>query len=99
MEDIHRVFTGNKSDKILGYLQRFPAGARLIFTYAAKNPGMFIEAMPVTRLLRHNKNVSRHRLDIARLQTLLQDHNPGQDIGAPPAGSHIWRAGPAHERI
>ncbi|HEU4555527.1 MAG TPA: hypothetical protein VFS25_21955 [Chitinophaga sp.] len=43
---------------------------------------MFIEAMPVTRLLRHNKNVSRHRLDIARLQTLLQDHNPGQAIGA-----------------
>jgi len=74
-EDIHRAFTGNNSDKMFGYFQRFPEGTRFIFTYAAKNPGMFIDAMPVARLLQQHPNDRNYDQEPARFRDFLEAYD------------------------
>ena len=60
---------------MFGYFQRFPEGTHFIFTYAAKNPGMFIDAMPVARLLQQHPNDRNYDQEPARFREFLEAYD------------------------
>ncbi len=78
-ESVTNYLTGAMGDKMFRYFQRFPPETRVIFTYVDKgileNPGMFIGASNMTRLLEKSNDYWSFGLDPAGISHFLENYN------------------------
>lgn len=86
-ESVTNSLTHAIGDKMFRYFQRFPEDTRVIFTYVDKrileNPGMFIGASNMTRLLKKNNDFWSFGLDPAGINEFLNTYHMEleEDIG------------------
>ncbi len=86
-ESVTNSLTGTTGMRMFRYLQGFPAGTRLIFTYVDKgvleNPGIFIGATSMTRLLRKSNDFWSLGISPADIRGFLQTYDMEllEDIG------------------
>ncbi|GAA0555561.1 class I SAM-dependent methyltransferase [Chitinophaga japonensis] len=86
-EGVSNSLTGATGDKMFRYFAGFPPGTRIIFTYVDKqvleNPGMFIGAASMTRLLKKSNDNWSFGLDPAGIRDFLAgyDMELEEDIG------------------
>lgn len=86
-ESVTNYLTGAMGDKMFRYFQGFPEDTRLIFTYVDKqvleNPGMFIGASSMTRLLKKSNDYWSFGLDPGSISDFLHTYNMEleKDIG------------------
>lgn len=78
-ESVTNSLTAAMGDKMFRYFQRFPEDTRVIFTYVDKqvleNPGMFIGAKNMTRLLKKSNDFWSFGLDPAGISDFLNTYN------------------------
>jgi methyltransferase (TIGR00027 family) len=78
-ESVTNSLTAAMGDKMFRYFQRFPEDTKVIFTYVDKqvleNPGMFIGASNMTRLLKKSNDFWSFGLDPAGVSDFLSAYN------------------------
>lgn len=78
-ESVTNYLTGAMGHKMFRYFARFPAETRVIFTYVDKrileNPGMFIGASNMTRLLKKSNDYWSFGLDPESIANFLEAYN------------------------
>jgi len=86
-ESVTNYLTGAMGDKMFRYFQGFPEDTRVIFTYVDKrileNPGIFIGASNMTRLLKKSNDYWSFGLDPGSMKDFLHTYNMEleEDIG------------------
>lgn len=86
-ESVTNYLTGAMGDKMFRYFQGFPEDTRVIFTYVDKrileNPGIFIGASNMERLLKKSNDYWSFGLDPGSIKDFLQAYNMEleEDIG------------------
>jgi methyltransferase (TIGR00027 family) len=86
-ESVTNYLTNDMGDKMFRYFQSFPEDTCVIFTYVDKrileNPGMFIGASSMTRLLKKSNDYWSFGLDPGSIRNFLDTYNMEleEDIG------------------